>query len=1151
MSLLLLFGGTDVGGASPTLQVELDSTAIGVDERFQYQIKAEPPFVASFPVVVFLDKYYQVPNQPKQFPKYLVPEGHFSVDPRQLTQVERSTVDKYWQQPNQPKMVRRELVAEGHFSKDAQAEFPINLDKWFKETERSPNVYKPLVKTGISIIDPVQLTQAERSSIDKYYQVSYRPFGKARLATLDMLAAPAYQQQQEIVTIDKHYQLPNQPRMVPRQLVREGHTQAFTEFTVRYAVGTKTSIYLPLRDPLITGQQSTFPTYPFSQPDVIAVVTNDLHLRYLTKFQYQGKAAPFFTGETSTVDKWFRNIFEPMPLAKILPRSGISVTDPHELLVPLDRWFRLTGTPPDRVRPLVREGLFVIDPRQLTQAENSTLDKWYRETARTLWTKKPLVPEGFFAKDLVSRGETITVDKWFKETEKTIWQRMPLVREGAFTIDPRQLTQAERSTVDKYWQQLTEPVRSKPALVREGLSIFDVRQFVARLDGWYRNTETPVRTSAQLLKQGISAFDLKEFRVDLDRWYRETQTPPKTAKPLVKEGYTIDPYQLIQAERSTIDKYWQQLSEPRRSKSELVKEGVSGFDPKQFRIDVDKFVYQQEYKRIQKQLTPYVNEFIDAKDISFVVGQDGTFYLDFNKARPSLRDTSVYPPYQQQQEIVTVDKWWGPLSEPRRSVLPLVRESQSQVLPRFIVSFVVGTKTSLYLPIRELPQYDHSVSPFRYEDTSAFSDRWFKETETPPKKAAPRLPGWFTIDPRQLTQAERITLDKYWRQLAEPRRFPPQLVREGASVFDAKQFRIDLDKYWQQLSVPQRDKLRLVREGVSVMDTREFRVPVDRWFRETGIPPTTRIPLIRTGYYAIDPRQLTQAERTTVDKWYKDHNPIFSKKFFRDVLGVVVPRQDGGVTVDKWFKELERPAKKLTLLDKGSAFQFTPSGEQVTLDKWARELERPQKRFALIDRNGTFQFTPSEVVTLDKWFKENFVPTLLGRKNSVELSRLSFVKREEIFDLSTWLPAFTEITRSAKFRAELLSLISGMEFNTPLIDLDWLLQTNEPIFTHFVKSWLIQQIHLTPDQSLFILRTMCLTTIAVILAMVTNTAEVTPASVTNTADVIPAAVVLAADVIPAAVTNTAEVIPAAVVGSADIVKAVQADVDLAACKDDE
>ena len=75
------------------------------------------------------------------------------------------------------------------------------------------------------------------------------------------------------------------------------------------------------------------------------------------------------------------------------------------------------------------------------------------------------------------------------------------------------------------------------------------------------------------------------------------------------------------------------------------------------------------------------------------------------------------------------------------------------------------------------------------------------------------------------------------------------------------------------------------------------------------------------------------------------------------------------------------------------------------------------------------------------------------------------------------------------------------------------------------------------------------TAVAIILAMVTNTAEVKQAVEANTAAIIPAAVTNTAEIIPAAVTNTADVIPAAVVETADIIRAVDSDIDAAACKD--
>jgi len=1192
MSLLLLFGG-EVAEEASTLQIETNSTWMSSTASFQYQVKAEPPFAATAAEIKTVDKYYQLPNQPKQFPKYLVPEGHYSVDSRQLTQAERSSIDKYYQLPNQPKMVRKELVAEGHFSKDAQAQFPLQLTQWWGKYP-----------------DPF--------------------FSRKLIVPSDQVNPLVYQQAVEDVTADKWFRETEKPRWFKKPLVYEGLS--------------------------IFDLQKEFPI-------LINTVQNS-HILYPLKFQYQGRAYPVY------------------------PISAEIVT--------VDKWFRLTETPPHKVRPLVSEGFPTIDPYQLTLAERSTIDKYWQQLSEPKRFKKPLVPEGISVFD--TREFRVPVDRWFRETGLPPKTYKPLIREGQQVNDPFQLTQAERIsydkwfsplerprwdrkrlqhvfpslfgqerlhvveevTLDKYWKQVAEPKRFRSELVREGVNVTDTAQILVNLEKYWKQLSEPVRVGKQLVREGIAVFDTKEFRVDLDRWYRETQLPPKAAKPLVKEGYTIDPYQLTLAERTSYDKWFAPLERPRfdvkrnqfdyptsvddrlfvdpsrllslsTSNSHLIYPVKFQYQARAYPVypvvielvTIDKFFRQYVDKFVKPQLTPYVNEFVDSKPISFRVGQTGNFVLNFDKHRIALvQNDSAYPLVQQEvvtldkfyrpiervlsfrlprweqfvidnrhlldAERTTVDKYWRQTSEPKRFLPQLVRESQSQVFTAFVTTFVVGTKSSLYLPIRELPKYDHTVAPFKFEDTSAFTDRWLRETQTPPKKAAPRLQGWFAIDPRQLTQAERSTVDKYWQQLSMPRRFPSQLVREGVTVMDAKLFRVDLDKYWRQLVEPQRHRAKLVREGVSVFDTREFRVQVDRWFRETQLPPKTRIPHVRVGWHAIDPRQLTQAERSTVDKWFKDNNPVMRLNKFRDTTGTMAVHIDETVTLDKYWRQLEIGRKGPQLLRAGyytiDPRQLTQSeyitldkwykdhnplfskkvfrdvltsvvplrqDEVLTVDKWFKEIERPYSKKNVLLENIAFQFTPSELITLDKWFKDNFVPTLLGRKNVTELHRLSFVQREEVFDLSTWLPGFIEITRAAKFRTELFQLISSIEFPTPLTDLDWLVQTNEPIFTNFVKSWLIQQLHITHDQAVFIIRTMCLNTIAVVMAMISNTLDVLPAVEVNSVQVLEAIAAESAEVSPAVVSDTIEVVEAMVVDTVEIQKAVVTDIEAAACRDDE
>src|SRR3972149_1885226 len=121
-------------------------------------------------------------------------------------------------------------------------------------------------------------------------------------------------------------------------------------------------------------------------------------------------------------------------------------------------------------------------------------------------------------------------------------------------------------------------------------------------------------------------------------------------------------------------------------------------------------------------------------------------------------------------------------------------------------------------------------------------ESWHPGIETPPNRffATPYLYPYLSIDPFQLTQAERVSFDKWHSNLSEPIR---QLAK-NQYLYEA--FFNDQFFGFQSVEV----------------------VTVDKWFVPASEPIQSKRRLQEYPSFAIDLFQLTQIERSTPDKWH-------------------------------------------------------------------------------------------------------------------------------------------------------------------------------------------------------------------------------------------------------------------------------------------
>lgn len=351
-------------------------------------------------------------------------------------------------------------------------------------------------------------------------------------------------------------------------------------------------------------------------------------------------------------------------------------------------------------------------------------------------------------------------------------------------------------------------------------------------------------------------------------------------------------------------------------------------------------------------------------------------------------------------EIVTVDKWNHDTDRP---VFDLKR--QQQTFPgSFFNPLPIGTPA----PFVSAAVYQSNVPYF-------------------PIKHGEYLYQNFGIDPAQLTQKERSTLDKWFKETERPL-FD---VRRTQQTYPSLSFNpfplpnteiVTTDKWHPNSNVPLFDVRRhQFLYPSSFIDakvlTSKERATLDKWVPESNRP---LFDLRRNQYlyqsFSIDASQLTLKETTKV---FASQSVVLS--FPRSTQYQALTFIDEGnlhevINLDKWFKETQLPrfdvkrwqylypsfvvdALSVTRSEIAKVFTqdtlvlsyprltqyqgeaFTQRGiEKVNVDKWFRLIGQPlfdQKRQQFLYQTfgiDSRHLTDKETTKLDKWFKETQQP---------------------------------------------------------------------------------------------------------------------------------------------------------------------------------
>lgn len=600
------------------------------------------------------------------------------------------------------------------------------------QRQRQPRGYAAaLIASGV-VISAHALTLPEAVSADKWAQPLSTP------QTLARPGLPAHQQQAvafvyqppaaETVTPDKWFVPLAEPRRSRPALLAGQHEERFECFAEAVTVdrfGQPLSIPVRISRLAPAAQPATFftPAAPFNE-----AVSLDKWLRPLSEpvrvrpallvgdqqaFAFV-KADPF--SEASDAGKWYRPLGEPVVKAKPGLRTGqqqsFIFAQPEDVTV--GKWLQPLSEP-RRSRPSLLTGdqQHTALVQAAPFAESVSADRFAQPISQPTLRKRTTQPDAVSCAPYVEvASETVTLDKW----QRPLSEPMRRIGLSAALQDCFAFAQAapfgETINPDKWYAPLAEPsVKSKPSLsaAEQQAVAFVAPQVLA---GWQQPFDEPT------LRRGLPAAQQQAFA-------------------FVKAA----PF----AETVSVDRWLRPLSEPLRLRRPVAYQLPSAFWPYPI-PNVDAPVgYGAIYpdRALRKSLP---------------VGDQQ--HLAFVKAAPFA-------------ESVTADRWWRPLSEPRRSALPVA--ARQAIIAGPALPYVAGVDAwgqplarPTYARPRTQPQGAILVKATPFAETVT-ADRWLQPSSQPPRRLRSAQPDSVEYTP-YVAAAETVTLDKWIRPLNEPTR---------------------------------------------------------------------------------------------------------------------------------------------------------------------------------------------------------------------------------------------------------------------------------------------------------------------------------------------------------------------------------------------
>lgn len=794
--------------------------------------------------------------------------------------------------------------------------------------------------------------------------------------------------------------------------------------------------------------------------------SQDPRITFLTKWDYPNYSAPFTTAfsESSTPDKWHPLVQVPLyDLKRVQYAYQVVATPDQQSLPRVDSWLpEIQRTNFDRSRtqygypsttfsqfqfaesvsadrwvPEIQRPRFdvsrsaypflFIDTKQLTQAERSTIDKWWPRLDDKLFDAKRVQFEyQFFVSP--DQQQIPDLDSWVAEVKQPQFD----LRRNQWdypSIAFSQIQFGEFPYADKW-----HPETSRPRFDLQR-NQFDYqffvepdRQQIPDLDSWFIDLRIiPVRPTATIAPDVPTMFTGET--ITADKWYATTQVPNVVKSfghvPLFT---AIDTRQLTQVERTTVDKWWPRLDEKVfDAKRTQFTHSNYHFDPFPFPSPIFADRWHPEIIRPRFDLTRAQFEYQfftepdrqQFPDLDSWVAEVKQPQFDFKRTQSTYPFLFIDTKQLTLSERLTIDKWWPRLEE---KVFDLKRAQFDQPnlsldpFPFPSPIFTDRWHPEIQRPVFDLKRLQHDYPFIVLPDKQSLPrlDSWVAEIKQPQfdvKRNQWVFPTLF-VDTKQLTQAERSTLDKWYP------RFDDKVFDDRRTQHTYPDFRMEpfpfpspifADSWWQVPNQPLFDKIRrqvqlpyvgfepisnvfpekstvdrwlydylfLSQQKPRIIDhpTNPVQVPrqvtVDSWWME---PLRKLFAPIRLNQYNIDLvlDRVQTPERTTIDKWALPlSTPLFDKvraqyefNYFSSTLGRF------GATPDSWLASQVYPKFDVVRSQYDHEFFVSPERQpEARFDSWFMNAQLPKFLGSLTQPNSTVNwvFVPPVVTTIDEW----------------------------------------------------------------------------------------------------------------------------------------------------------------------------------------
>jgi hypothetical protein len=472
---------------------------------------------------------------------------------------------------------------------------------------------------------------------------------------------------------------------------------------------------------------------------------------------------------------------------------------------------------------------------------------------------------------IVGEVETVTVDKWFNPLAEPP-KRKPSIAQQQELAFGRADPFPETVSVDRWLRPLDVPTARRARTPSDLIAFVPID--TAKQNGWQRPLSEPIRIRRQVdyPQPGLVSVVTTAEIITPDKWFTplSNPTPAKrnpegsnTFVPVVTGSGDVsfvqteavlqyqttlvyqsifDPPRVVAAVTVTVDEWFNPLSEPKRSRLSVPDQQSIAFvkaGPFPETVSIDRWVRPLAEPTCRTQIVreggPVFVPVIPVDVVSFAQSDTSVPY------QVTFLYQYIAEPIRVVTETVTLDKWFSPLSDPKRS-RPSVPDRQS-------LAFVKAA------PFPEAVSYD----------------RWGYRLSEPVRtraglSAALQQAAAFNPYPLPTFAAPALASAVYPDQIAA-RRFPVS-EQQSLAFVKAAPFpeAVSIDRWVQPLATPTR-RTRTTWEGGAVF------IPVITVEVVSFAQSDTSIPYQVTFLYQYiaEPIRVVD-EIVTVDKWYRDLN---------------------------------------------------------------------------------------------------------------------------------------------------------------------------------------------------------------------------------------------------------------------------------------